>query len=113
MDKRQKLFEAIKNITNYSCLNSELDDIINAVNQTQPPIKINGELVLEIYSKTDWINKCPERLPKHRAAENLLFVDTEGNVLTIGEDFTNATKKNTYPVKVYHLKRTSHEKNSN
>lgn len=68
---------------------------------------INAVWRKDNYKVNNWNNKIKEY------GQKVLFVDTEGNILTIGEDFRNAVNKNTYPIKVYHLKRTSHEKNSN
>jgi len=71
-------------------------------------INILGELVLELDSHSDWIRKCPNRLPdKNRRNEEFIFVDKNGHVLEIGKDFMEATEYETYPVKVYRTKTVS------
>lgn len=71
-------------------------------------VHVWGELIIELRSLQDWVNKCPNRLPaKQRAGEQWLWLDAKGYILTCGEDFQAAEKKATYPVKVYRLKRTS------
>ncbi len=71
-------------------------------------IEIEAEVILTLESKSDWISKCPERLPHNkRPGENYLFLDKNGNVLERGADFMAAEKLDTYPVKVYRLKPVS------
>ena len=71
-------------------------------------IKINGTLVFEIRSKNHWINSFPGALPKLPMSEKIIWVDNQGNVATCGEDFMDAEKLETYPIKIYWLSRTSH-----
>lgn len=67
-------------------------------------IEIQAEVLLILESKTDWINKCPHRLPHNkRSGENYLFLDKNGNVLENGRDFESAKELETYPVTVYRL----------
>ena len=67
-------------------------------------ITINGELLFELISKQDWVNRVPKILPdKTRAGETWLWVDINGNVFECGKDFMVAEDKATYPCKVYRL----------
>lgn len=70
-------------------------------------IEINAEFIVELKSMNEWISKIPRCLPSLPRSEKLLFVDKEGNALTIGEDFSNADIASLYPVKVYRLIRTT------
>lgn len=65
-------------------------------------ITVNAELLFELESKQDWINKIPEIMPvKRRGAESWIWLDKNGNVFEVGLDFSKAEKHNTYPCKVY------------
>ncbi len=75
-------------------------------------ITCNGTLILTLNSKQDWIRKVPNMLPDKRRAEQRLWIDTNGNILTIGEDFQAAEVMCTYPVKVYSLNRVHEEMES-
>ncbi len=76
-------------------------------------ITVKGEFIYEIQSKQDWINKCPERLPqKQRSYEQWAWVDKNGNVFLIGEDFSAAEKAATYPCKIYRLQSVADAHNS-
>ena len=67
-------------------------------------VKVNGELIIELKSKQDWINRCPRHLPeKRRMSEQWVWVDIRGFVFHIGADFAIAEELNTYPCKVYRL----------
>lgn len=67
-------------------------------------IKVNGELIIELKDKQDWINRCPRHLPKkQRMAEQWVWIDNRGFVFYIGADFAIAEELNTYPCKVYRL----------
>jgi hypothetical protein len=67
-------------------------------------ITINAELLLILDSKREWINKIPRHLPeKTTVAEQWVWLDKNGNVMAIGEDFCAAEKLESYPVKVYRL----------
>ena len=63
-------------------------------------LTIEGELLLTLHSKRDWINKIPRWLPEKKSrAEQRIWLDKNGNALTIGEDFSAAEDKGSYPVK--------------
>lgn len=69
-------------------------------------IKINAELVLVLESKQAWVNRVPECLPKPTmAAQQLIFIDANGNHAAIGEDFRIAEETQSYPISVYRLQR--------
>ena len=69
-------------------------------------INVKAELLLILDSKQDWVNKVPRRLPpKQTAAEERIWIDSQGCILALGEDFTAAETLKTYPVKVYRLVR--------
>lgn len=68
-------------------------------------VTFKGELILTLTSKEDWVKRVPNSLPEKRYAEQRLWLDVNGNCLTIGADFTAAEKAETYPVKVYSLQR--------
>lgn len=67
-------------------------------------VTVNGTFLFALKSEQDWIKKCPKILPnKTRAAESWVWVDVNGDVFEAGRDFMAATKKGTYPCKVYRL----------
>ncbi len=67
-------------------------------------IQVQGELLFELRSRQDWINKVPGILPKRKIqGEVWLWVDINGNSFHRGEDFTFADKHNTFPCKVYRI----------
>ena len=71
-------------------------------------IIVKGELLFELSSKREWINRVPKILPKKtRSAEQWLWVDVNGNVFECGADFMAAQKHATYPCKVYRLQSVS------
>lgn len=71
-------------------------------------IKILAEEIIVLDTFNDWVRKCPNCLPKKKNRhEQWLFVDKNGCVLTVGEDFMMAQENKSFPVKVYKLKRTS------
>ncbi|UBM58259.1 hypothetical protein LAG90_15755 [Marinilongibacter aquaticus] len=71
-------------------------------------IIVKGELILELQSKQDWINKVPRKLPeKSRGGEQWIWVDVNGNVFERVADFIAAEKAQTYPCKIYKLKSVS------
>lgn len=76
-------------------------------------ITINAHLVFEIKSKTHWINKFPGAIPELPMSEKYLWVDANGNTTTKGEDFSAAEEFNAYPIKIYHLQRSAHLRESN
>jgi hypothetical protein len=71
------------------------------------PITINGTKIIELDSKADWINQIPKRLPLKKSEDEFLFVDKNGNLLTIRLDFRVAEEQGAYPVTVYLAQRTS------
>ena len=76
-------------------------------------INVRGELIIEFANKMEWINKCPDYLPKKTiASEKWLWVDSRGNIAVIGEDFEAAVKYGTYPIKVYRLQRIAKVKSA-
>jgi len=69
-------------------------------------ITFNGELLITLDSKQDWINKIPRHLPaKEYYKEDFLWLDKNDNQLVMGEDFMAAEEMNSYPVKIYRLQR--------
>jgi len=70
-------------------------------------VTFNGELMLTLTSKQDWINRLPQALPKLESHERLVWLDANGNAASIGLDFDRAKKMDSYPIKVYRLKRIS------
>ena len=71
-------------------------------------VTFNGELLFELSSKQDWINRVPGILPqKIRGNEQWIWVDKNGNVFESGKDFSAAEKQNTYPCKVYRVQLVS------
>jgi len=62
----------------------------------------NGELILTLESKNEWVRKVPRHLPeKNYLNEHFIWIDANGNTLVMGEDFAAAEKINSFPVKVY------------
>lgn len=71
-------------------------------------LTINAEPFLVLQSKQDWISKVPGRLPeKQYKAETWICIDSNGDHLAIGEDFTAAETKASYPVCFYRLQRVA------
>ena len=70
-------------------------------------ITINGELITELASKQDWVNRVPRCLKRKTQADQFLFVDVNNNCLTIGEDFRVAEETASYPVRIYRLQRVA------
>ena len=69
---------------------------------------VKGELLFELNSKKDWINRVPGILPaKNRFEESWIWVDINGNVFDCGADFSAAEKLETFPCKVYRLQSVS------
>lgn len=67
-------------------------------------IEVRGELMFELSSKQDWVNRVPRILPdKTRAGETWVWVDKNGDVFECGADFIAAEKLDTYPCKVFRL----------
>lgn len=67
-------------------------------------IEVRGEILFELASKQQWINRVPGILPdKIRTGETWVWVDKNGNVFECGKDFMEAEKYSTYPCKVYRL----------
>ena len=73
-------------------------------------IKVKGELLFTLDSKSAWVHRVPAILPdKIRAGETWVWVDRNGNVFENGLDFKIAESKDTYPCKVYRLQNVSWE----
>lgn len=72
-------------------------------------ITVNAVFVIELKSKQDWVNKLPQSLPTLARGEEFIFIDSNGNFLTMGADFSAAEEIKTYPVKVYVKYRTFNE----
>jgi hypothetical protein len=70
--------------------------------------QIRAEFLFEFTSKQDWINRAQELFaPCPSDIQETICLDTGGNVLTTGKDFSDAEVLGTYPVKVYRLVRVS------
>lgn len=67
----------------------------------------NGELILTLNSKNDWVRKVPEWLPEKREAEVRVWLDENDNCLAMGVDFMEAENIKSYPVRVYSLRRVA------
>jgi hypothetical protein len=71
-------------------------------------ITVKGELLFELESKQQWVNRVPHILPKKtRGGEQWIWVDKNGNNFECGKDFEVAEKEGTYPCKVYRLQSVS------
>jgi hypothetical protein len=69
---------------------------------------VNGTIIAVLESKQDWINRVPYCLPPKKShAEVRLWVDSNGNCLFIGSDFSATEEHGAYPVTVYRLVRSS------
>jgi len=67
-------------------------------------ITVKGELLFELASKQQWINRVPQILQNiGYNNEQLLWVDKNGNIFECGADFYAAETAATYPCKVYRL----------
>jgi hypothetical protein len=75
-------------------------------------ISFNGVLIAEISSKQDWVNRVPDCLPEKTKAEQRIWIDANGNCLSIGEDFSATEIMGAYPVKVYKQVRSADVKNA-
>lgn len=65
-------------------------------------VTIKGELLFTLNSKQDWINRVPRSLPpKERANEEFIWVDSNGCLLEMGQDFSAAERQGSFPVRVY------------
>lgn len=71
--------------------------------QSMEKISLNGELIITLHNKKDWVKRIPHALPNKRPGEDFLFVDKDGNVFECGADFQAAEDYNKYPCKVYRL----------
>ncbi|OOG19148.1 hypothetical protein BWD42_04145 [Sphingobacterium sp. CZ-UAM] len=75
---------------------------VEILNEQANKVFVKAELILTLESKNDWINKVPRRLPdKNRHKENFLWIDKNGCVFELGEDFAAAERMGTFPCKVY------------
>lgn len=92
----------------------KLSDVEDGGDVEDNRIAINGTLIYEIENKSQWINRFPGAIPnlhKLPKCETLLWVDKNGNVSTVGEDFMVAQDVDSYPIKIYWLQRIAHERN--
>ncbi len=65
-------------------------------------IKANVELLMTLGSKEEWVSRVPRHLPeKANGAERWIWLDKNGNFLTVGADFSAAEKMKSYPVRIY------------
>ncbi len=71
-------------------------------------ITINGTFIMQINSKNEWIRKFPGALPELPMVEKYIWIDANGNITTVGEDFSYAEYQNSYPIKIYLIQRTAH-----
>jgi len=75
-------------------------------------LTINAEPFLVLQSKDEWVRKVPRHLPKKQfAAETWICIDSNGDQLAIGEDFSAAEEKASYPVCFYRLQRVANTLN--
>jgi len=82
--------------------------LINRILEDWQLILLNAELILELHTKNQWINRVPDCLPEKRYfKEEFLFIDSHGNKMHCGGDFSAAEKLDSYPVRVYRLKTAS------
>lgn len=72
----------------------------------QVEIKINAEFVCEFISFSSWVNKAKSALSEYGRYQQVVCIDTEGNICFIGEDFMHARDNNLFPVKAYRLIRS-------
>jgi hypothetical protein len=77
------------------------------MNRELVKVSVNATRIIRLNSKQEWIKYIPKVLPARASEDLLLFVDIFGNILTIGRDFIEAENKQTYPVDVYLVVRTS------
>lgn len=76
-------------------------------------VGVNAVFLLELQSKDEWIRRVPKCLPpKQTKGEQWIWVDKNGNVFHIGEDFEIAENENTYPCRIYRLQTISEWKES-
>lgn len=76
-------------------------------------IEVEELLILEKFS--DWVNKCPDRLPSKKYSKNeFIFIDNYGFFLETGADFQSAKDKGHFPVTVYRkvLTRNAYDSNN-
>lgn len=66
-------------------------------------ITVNGELIMVLTDKQDWLRKIPRHLPEERPGEQRIWVDRNGFIFERGLDFDAAEKLDTYPCKIYRL----------
>lgn len=66
-------------------------------------IEVKAELLFELKSKQDWVNRVPSILPSKTRGkgEVWVWIDKNGHVFECGADFAAAERLDTYPCKVY------------
>jgi len=81
--------------------------------ESDPKPSFNGELIITLNSKDEWVRNIPRHLPeKNYYKEQFIWIDANGNTLVMGEDFAAAERIGSYPVKVYrHIRVSDAEKN--
>jgi len=71
-------------------------------------ITIKAQLLLQIESKQEWIDKIPRHLPKKKyESEKFLWIDKNGNQFERGLDFQIAEEENLYPCRIYRVQTIS------
>jgi len=72
----------------------------------QVEVKINGEFICQFTSFSQWVNKAKSWIGHFGRYQQIVCIDTLGNLCFIGEDFMYARDNNLFPVKAYRLKRS-------
>jgi hypothetical protein len=70
-------------------------------------VTFNGTIIAVIESKQDWVNRVPYCLPTKEPGEVWVWIDRNGNCLTLGRDFSATEAHGAFPVLVYRLFRSS------
>lgn len=73
-------------------------------------VKVKADYLFKFNGFDEWVNRATEWYKKAHAENgksSFLTIDTNGNSLVNGEDFQVARDKNTFPVRVYALTRTT------
>lgn len=67
-------------------------------------ITVKAELLMELKSKQDWVNRIPWHLPEKRyESEKFLWIDKNGNQFERGLDFMLADEHDLYPCRIYRI----------
>lgn len=71
-------------------------------------ITVKAELLLQLESRQDWINKIPKHLPQKKYDnEKFLWIDKNGNEFERGADFQIAEEQNLFPCRIYRVQTIS------